>query len=280
MVSDSSQPGSTPPVANGPRAVDKARIRFRKGGDLRFVSHRDLMKCFERILRRSQLPVHQTQGFHPMPRMVFAMPLSLGILGAQEVLELEFDTPVEPDEVHRRLAEQFPPGLAVLGVQRIPVKQVARVRRAGYRYAVPADQTAALPARIDQLLASPHLWIDRTRPAPRRIDARPYLSELRLLSLPEATAEPLLEMLLWVAPTGTARPDEITELLGLGALNQAGVPVERHVLELHDETLEPGPGIEPPPAVSSAPESRESAPDAERPMRPTALMAGPLSFDS
>src|SRR5579859_6858411 len=57
----------------------KVRIRFKKCGDLRFLSHHDLMHCFERMFRRGSLPVKASQGFHPMPRMAFALSLALGI---------------------------------------------------------------------------------------------------------------------------------------------------------------------------------------------------------
>jgi hypothetical protein len=65
--------------------VDKARIRFRKSGALRLLSHHDLMRTFERLLRRSQLPFHRSQGFHPKPRLIFALSLPLGVVGCEEV---------------------------------------------------------------------------------------------------------------------------------------------------------------------------------------------------
>jgi len=228
MASDSPLTDRPLPVAPRPRACDKVRVRFRKGGDLRFVSHRDLMKCFERILRRARLPIHVTQGFHPLPRMVFAMSLGLGIVGLDEVLELEFSEPIEPDDVRQRLIEQMPPGLEILSVRHIAVSCSAQVRRAGYRVTVPTDQIADLPRRIEALLAAKECWIERTRPAPRRLDLRPFLSELRL-------NDGRLEMLLWVTPNGAARPGEVLGLLGLGDLAQSGVPLERHLLEIHDE---------------------------------------------
>src|SRR5207249_11558056 len=170
MASDPTQAGPATPVATPPRVCDKVRIRFRKSGDLRLVSHRDLMKCFERILRRAAQPGLDSQGFHPMPRMVCGMPLGLGIVGLDEVLELEFDEPLEPAEVERRLAEQMPPGLEILSVRRIAPKAAVQVRRAGYRVRVPTERLAELPERIAALLAAPECWIERARPSPRRID--------------------------------------------------------------------------------------------------------------
>jgi radical SAM-linked protein len=274
MASDPLQGESPISVATPPRACDKVRLRFRKGGDLRLVSHRDLMKCFERALRRAQLPVHVTQGFHPMPRMVFAMSLGLGIIGLEEVLELEFTQPVEPEEARTRLARQMPTGLEILSARRIGVKQSAQVCRAGYRIAVPDERLPGLPERIAALLAARELWVDRTRPQPRRFDLRPLLSDLRVHST-FVSPSMHIEMLLWVTPNGAARPGEVLALLGLDDLADTGAPLERHVLELSDEITQPGPLPEIHQATTAGPRD-----DAPGPARPTALISGPLSFDS
>jgi radical SAM-linked protein len=82
----------------------KVRIRFQKAGDLRWVSHHDLMRCFERMLRRAALPFASTEGFNPHPRLVFALSLALGVVGREEVAELELTEELPPDEVRQRLA--------------------------------------------------------------------------------------------------------------------------------------------------------------------------------
>jgi radical SAM-linked protein len=209
-------------------AFDKVRIRFRKGGDLRLVSHHDLMRCFERMLRRAALPVRTTSGFHPKPRLVFALSLPLGVVGCHEVAELELEQAIEPREVHARLARQAPDGLEILEVRRVESKAGAQVRRATYRIALPPNRRAGLPERITALLAADECWVDRTRPHRRRYDLRPYLDQLRL----ELDA---LEMDLWVTPTGGARAEEVLQLLGLDDLLAAGAVLERTGLELHDE---------------------------------------------
>ncbi len=207
---------------------DKVRIRFGKGGPLRLVSHHDLMRCFERMLRRAALPFHSTQGFNPKPRLVFALSLALGVVGREEVVELELDDEIPPEEIHERLAREAPPGLTIQAVRRISPRAGAQVRRVCYRLALPASRRAGLTERIPALLAAPHCWVDRTRPQPRRLDIRPYLRGLRLLA-------DSLEMDLWVTPTGAARPDEVLALLGLADLLEGGAVLERTTLELYDE---------------------------------------------
>ena len=207
---------------------DKVRIRFGKGGPLRLVSHHDLMRCFERMLRRAALPFHSTQGFNPKPRLVFALSLALGVVGREEVVELELDDEIPPEDIHDRLARQAPPGLTIHSVRGISPRAGAQVRRVCYRLALPAFRRAALTERIPSLLAEPHCWVDRTRPQTRRLDIRPYLRDLHILA-------DSLEMDLWVTPTGAARPDEVLALLGLADLLEGGAVLERTTLELYDE---------------------------------------------
>jgi radical SAM-linked protein len=236
---------------------DKVRIRFRKGGDLRLVSHHDLMQCFERMLRRAALPFHSTEGFNPKPRMAFALSLALGVAGLEEVLELELDAFLPPEEIQARLSEHAPPGLDILSVRRIDRRTRAQVRRVCYRLPIPPERLAGLPDRVAALLAAPRCIVQRfrerrlgwdkenetegkaatfasgagsdRRQPPRSLDVRPYLRGLRL-------ADGALEIDLWVTPTGTARPEEILLLLELSDLLEAGAVLERCTLELHDET--------------------------------------------
>jgi radical SAM-linked protein len=229
------------PAAAEPAAREKVRLRFRKGGPLRFLSHHDLMRTFERMLRRAELPVRRTQGFHPKPRLVFALSLPLGVVGREEVAELELERPLPPDEIRERLARQAPPGLEILSLRRVDPRATAQVRRLCYRVAVPAGRAPALRARIAEVLAAAQCWVDRIRPPVRRVDLRPFLAGLRLTepAASEPAGDPVLDMDLWLTPGGTARPDEVLRLLGLEDLPDAGAVLERARLELEDEASPP-----------------------------------------
>jgi radical SAM-linked protein len=259
---------------------------------LRLVSHHDLMHVFERMLRRAEVPVAHTQGFHPQPRMVFALSLALGIAGTREVLELELTEDLDPERLLARLARQSPPGLEILSARRLEGKSSPLVRRACYRLplrplaypeaaAVPRSGFAAasdLPRRCTALLGQSHLWVQRNRPQPRKLDVRPYLSEL-------SVQDDVLAMAVWVTPNGTARPEEIARLLGLEPLLEAGAYFERSDLEMTDEANAPVPDLHT--TLEETPgDKEESVPQASEPSpagpaaRPTALVSGPLSFDS
>jgi radical SAM-linked protein len=249
---------------------DKVRIRFRKDGSLRLVSHHDLMRCFERMLRRAALPFHSTAGHNPKPRLIFALSLALGIVGCREVVELELDGDVPERELQERLARQAPAGLTILSVQRIDPRAGAQVRRVCYQVPLADSRRDGLLQRLDALLAAPNCWIERTRPQARRLDIRPYLRALHLC--PDA-----LEIDLWVTPNGTARPEEILGLLGLGDLLDAGAVLQRTTLELHDEWNVTGPvpttdGVSAL-AASGSPLPQSNSPDAREPLTPSGIGA-------
>ena len=84
-------------------ARQRVRIHFAKQGDLRLISHRDLMRTWERLFRRAGVALAMTEGFHPKPKMMFPSALAVGIEGLDEVLEIELPEEHEPE----RLAELF-----------------------------------------------------------------------------------------------------------------------------------------------------------------------------
>jgi radical SAM-linked protein len=207
---------------------DKVRIRFRKGGDLRLVSHHDLMQSFERMLRRAEIPFRCTQGFNPQPRLVFALSLPLGIVGGDEVVELELTEEVPADDIHQRLARQAPLGLEIKVVRRIDPNAHGTPCRVRYRVELPPVHIKDLSRRLGELLAASEFWIERTRPHNRRINLRAFLVDLRLI-------DSFLEMDVQVTPQGTVRAEEILAALGLSTVLHEGVIVERTRLELDDE---------------------------------------------
>ena len=223
---------------------DKIRFRFRKDGTLRLLSHHDLMRCVERMLRRAEIPFKSTNGFHPTPRVVFALSLSLGTAGLNEVFELELLRPMDSDEILSRLAAASPSGLTFLSAKVVPMKATAMPRRAVYRLALPEGRAAEVVERAKQVLLGDAVWAERIRPKPRRLNIRPYLRDIRVLTLEDGRN--VAEFDVWVTGLGTARADEIARELGLADVLDDGAPLERTELEIHDET--PNESLDQPPS--------------------------------
>ena len=231
--------------------AEKFRIRFRKHGDLRFLSHHDLLRAFERMLRRAELPFRSTEGFHPKPKMAFASALGLGLVGHQEVVEIEFEDGLSAADVQRRLAEQAPPGLDIVSVIQIDRRLKGQPIRAEYRMAIPPEQRDEVRARAEELLQQTHCWVDRRHPRPRRVDIRPYLLRIDV----EADA---LIMEVRITPGGSTRPEEIAELLGLQDWVRTGVTIERTRLDLEDECRSES-ASESPAAVATQPKDHSNS---------------------
>ncbi len=207
---------------------DKFRFRFRKSGTIRLVSHHDLMRCTERMLRRAAIPFKSTAGFHPTPRLVFALSLPLGIAGHEEVVELELTEPRDSEDMLAALNAQAPAGLAFTRVTVVPMKATARVRRVVYELPLPPERVSRMAADATALLAEPKVWVERLRPSAKRLNIRPYV---RTLSVSSSR----LAMDLWVTQDGTARADELLHLLNVEDLIEDGAVIERTTVELRDE---------------------------------------------
>jgi radical SAM-linked protein len=272
-----------------PCTTTKYRLRFRKSGDLRLVSHIDLMHCFERMLRRAALAFASTQGFHPKPKMVFAQALALGVVGAGEVVEIELEAAspeatLRAEEVVARLNRHAPPGMSFLSGKTVERRATAQVRRAFYRLALP-QPAPDLPERCRALLDQPRCIVTRLRPQRRSFDLKPYLAELR--------ATPIeVDMALWITPNGAARPEEVARALGLAEQLDVGAVFERTNLEIIDEQPESQRWLPDIPRLIDAHEAQDESrelsgsDDSNYPEKregrglPHALIPNPLSFDT
>lgn len=208
---------------------DKLRFRFEKAGDLRLLSHHDLMRCAERMMRRAAVPFKMTAGFHPTPRLVFALSLSLGIVGRNEVVELELTEPRDADDVLAAFRRQAPAGWNFHSATVVPMKASAVPRRIVYRLPLPEDRVEPVRELAEKLMAAGDVWVDRHHPRPRQVNIRQYLRSI-------AVTDTAVSLDLWVTPTGTARADELLKLLRVADLLDAGFVLERDALELTDET--------------------------------------------
>ena len=243
---------------------DKVRLRFQKSGDLRLLSHHDLMRCVERMMRRAEIPFKMTEGFHPTPRIVYGLSLALGVAGLNEVLEVELTEPLDAETVRQRLAATTPTGLSFHAVTIIPMRQTGEPRRAVYTFPIPSDRVAVTAQRCVELMQLDQVWVARIRPKPRKLNIRPFIRSLscdacgsqhkfptsptRKLGqgsspslrvglvekeLPQTDGE--LRLDLWVTNSGAARADELIRLLELTDLLDGGAVLTRAELHLHDE---------------------------------------------
>src|SRR4051812_39930179 len=106
------QPEGPPP----PPVVQRLRIRYAKRGRLRFTSHRDFARAFERALRRAQVPMAYSAGFSPHPKVSYCGAAPTGVASEAEYLEIGLDRAVDPEAVRKSLDAALPPGIDMIEV--------------------------------------------------------------------------------------------------------------------------------------------------------------------
>lgn len=203
----------------------RLRVRFSKQGDLRWISHRDLARTMERMIRRAGLVLRMSEGFHPKPKLAFPSALAVGIASEAEVMELELACPADPGEVATRLNAQAPPGLTVRHVQAVPAGQSkARVRAMTYQFPVPGERRPQVEQAMAQLLARTTLCIQRDdRAAP--VDMRADLESL-------AWRDDGVRFRIAASQRASLRPRDVLAALGLADLEQQGCFLTRSEVEL------------------------------------------------
>jgi radical SAM-linked protein len=206
----------------------KIRLRFAKRGDLRLVSHHDLMRCLERMVRRARLPMAHSQGFNPRPKIVFTLALGLGIEGRREVVELDLTEPMDAAEVHRRLSAASPPGFDWLEAEAVTSSRSSQAGAVAYALAVPEGRHDAARSALSAFLRSTS-WPYTRRRSDRddvTFDLRPFLIEADL------DPQGVLRFRLKITPAGSARSEEVIDALGLSDLLETGAVLVRTEVEL------------------------------------------------
>ena len=99
----------------------KIRLKFRKVGEMRFLSHLELAHLFYRASKRAGLPLCFSGGFHSMPRIIFATALPVGMESLTEIVDLEFEGKITPHEVTEKLNQSLPPGIEIMEAEEVPL---------------------------------------------------------------------------------------------------------------------------------------------------------------
>ncbi len=158
-------------------------VAFEKTETVRHIGHLDLMRAMQRALRRSGLPIRYSQGFNPHVLLSFASPLSVGMAGAEELLEASLEDGVSEEAFAQSFARAVPVSLPLLRVRAVSdqhPKLMAELRTASYEAILPrTDAALATADAIPALLARTEIMAIRvTKSGEKPCDIRPMLHEL------------------------------------------------------------------------------------------------------
>ena len=205
-----------------PPPVQRLRVRYAKRGRLRFTSHRDFSRAFERAVFRARIPMAYSSGFNPHPRISYAGASPTGAASEAEYLELALAEVLVPAEVHELLDASLPPGLDVLAVVESPGGSLSdRLQASRWRIEVDVPPPDAERA-VEAFLAAEEVTVERmTKRGLRSFDARAAVSSLAVVDAAEG-APTTIELVLRHGEPAVRADDILSGMTRLGGLAPAG----------------------------------------------------------
>ena len=191
--------------------MQRVRLRYAKRGRLRFTSHRDFSRAFERAIVRARLPMAYSSGFNPHPRISYAGASPTGAASEAEYLEIGLARETDPAAVLAALDEALPPGLDLLEAVVSPGGSLSDLLEASvWRTRVPDLTPAAAVEAVRAFLAAEAVLVERmTKKGLRTFDCRDAVVALSVVDAPDGEPEcAILEMVLRHG-TPSVRPDDV-----------------------------------------------------------------------
>jgi radical SAM-linked protein len=197
--------------------MNRLRIRFKRGEEIKFISHLDLIRVWQRAFRRAGVSLAYSEGFNPHPRLSLAAPLALGVTGEAELMDVYTVQPMSNQAFAAMVSLQLPQGLEIAQVFPMtfeaPALQ-AQMRFAEYEVRVTAPDIDMLKQSIDSLLASESLpWQHQRDTGVKSYDLRKLIESIWLVCHENGFAT--LGMKLRCGSEGAGRPEQVAKALGL-----------------------------------------------------------------
>ena len=177
------------------------RVRFTKVGSLQFISHLDLNRTMKNVMIRAGIPIKYSEGFNPHPKMVFALPLSVGAESVCELLDFKLDRPMSEAELTERLNGAFPPEMRVQEAY-TPTAKFTEIRYAEYRLENEEDFDVT-PLEADAIVL-----MKRTKSGEKETDIKPMIHSYKK----DGKA---LTCVLSASPSEYLNPEYIAKYLGI-----------------------------------------------------------------
>jgi radical SAM-linked protein len=197
--------------------MQRLRIRFSRGEEIKYISHLDLMRLWQRALNRAGLELAYSEGFNPHPRMSLAAPLALGVTSEAELMDIVLAKFVSPHSFTAAIGQQLPRGIIVSGVYNTPLTMPSlqsQVRLAEYTVGLVTEKTKdEVESAINSLLDKESLpWQHQRDTGPHKYDLRALIEDLWLMDWHSGGCT--IGMRLRCDSNGSGRPEQVTTALG------------------------------------------------------------------
>ncbi len=195
----------------------RLRLRFRRGEELKFISHLDMMRLWERVLRRAGIPLAYSEGFTPHPRLALAAPLSIGVTSEAELMDVFLTRPVSHQVFTQAVSRQLPSGIEILEARTVPPTLPSLQSQVHYaEYEVEMEDSRErqeVERAIDAFLAASAVpWQHQRDKEVRRYDLRALVDDLWLVC--REGGETAIGMRVHCDSRGTGRPEQVMAALG------------------------------------------------------------------
>jgi radical SAM-linked protein len=193
----------------------RVRLRYAERGKVRFLSHRDLARVWERAIRKAELPIAYSEGFSPRPRLHFGLALSVGHESDAEFLDIDLRTDVDVSDLPRRLTPCLPDGVDVTAAAVVADNEAALqavVTSVTWSFDLDCDVADARD-RLERLLARDEVLLGVQRKGKeQQVDLRPLILEASILdaSVSDDAEDPGVRLRVDLATSGrSVRPAEL-----------------------------------------------------------------------
>lgn len=197
--------------------MQRLRTSFSRGAELKFLSHLDLMRLWERAFRRAGISLAYSEGFTPHPRISLAAPLSVGMTSQAEIMDVFISRWISPQSFLSQVKGQLPQGLTILDMWAIGLGEPSlqsQVRSIEYKVEIETDMKAhEVESAINTLLLAKEIpWSHLRDTGARHYDLRLLVDEVWLIEQRDSLCS--LGMRLRSSTSGTGRPEQVTKALG------------------------------------------------------------------
>jgi radical SAM-linked protein len=218
-------PRRTPDGPPPPPAVQRLRVHYAKRGRLRFTSHRDFARAFERALRRANVPMAYSAGFSPHPKISYVGAAPTGVASEAEYLEIGLARETDPDQVRTALDSALPDGLDIVEVLPAgPGSLSERMQASHWRMELPGVATATAREALAELLERAEVTVERlTKDGRRQVDVRSAIVHATVRSDPPDPGRAILDLVVRQG-SPAVRPDDVLAALRIVAGLALDVP--------------------------------------------------------
>jgi radical SAM-linked protein len=197
--------------------MQRLRIRFSRGEEVKFISHLDIMRLWQRALHRAQIPLAYTEGFNPHPRLSLAAPLAVGVTSQGELMDVFCDKWVSPHFFTDAVSQQLPVGIKIVQVASVAPTLPSLQSQVGFaEYEVELEtgpDEAGVKAALSSLLALEQLpWHHERDTGTRHYDLRALIEDLWLIEWRQDAST--IGMKLRCDSGGSGRPEQVAAALG------------------------------------------------------------------